>query len=54
MVVTKEEFIVKFQAWIERKLKDSLPEEDFEGSMMKQSLEIIYKHKQEMSNLSWP
>jgi len=54
MIVKREEFIVAFNKWMNKKLRAALPEEDFEGSMIKQSLEIIYKHKQEMSNLNWP
>ena len=50
MIVSKDKFIKDFIKWIRKKL-EALPEEEFEGDMLKQALNLIVKHQKDLKDL---
>ena len=48
MLIKRDKFIKDFTRWVEMKL-EKLPDENFEGEMLKDALEILVKHRNDLT-----
>jgi len=44
MIIKKDKFIDEYTEWVRRKLKEALPEEDFEDSMLEIAKQTLLTH----------